>query len=57
VKKMNGHTLEIEQGTVGYARFDASTMNRAIKAWVKRRGLKWDNPYRKPPLEKMKRTP
>ena len=46
---MNGHTLEIEQGTVGYQHFDASAMNRAIKAWVKRRGLKWGQPLSQAP--------
>jgi hypothetical protein len=48
VKKMNGRTLEIEPGTIGYQHFDAAAMNRALNAWAKRRGISWESPFRKP---------
>ena len=60
MKKMNGHILEFEPGTIGYQHFDAAAMNRALNAWAKRRGLSWESPFRKPldltPRKKMKRT-
>ncbi len=45
---MNGKTLEMEPGTIGYEHFDAAAMNRALNAWAKRRGITWDSPFRKP---------
>jgi len=45
---MNGKILEFEPGTIGYQHFDAAAMNRALNAWARRRGIVWDNPYRKP---------
>lgn len=45
---MNGRTLEIEPGTIGYQHFDAAAMNRALNAWAKRRGISWESPFRKP---------
>ena len=45
---MNGKTLEIEPGTIGYQHFDAAAMNRALNAWAKRRGITWESPFRKP---------
>jgi len=57
---MNRQTLEIEPGTIGYQHFDAAAMNRALNAWAKRRGLKWESAFRKPlnfgSKSKMKRT-
>jgi hypothetical protein len=61
MKKMNGHILEYEPGTIGYQHFDAAAMNRALNAWAKRRGIPWESAFRKPldltPRKKMKRTP
>ena len=45
---MNGKTLEIEPGTIGCEQLDCAAMNRALNAWAKRRGIAWDNPFRKP---------
>ena len=45
---MNGLTIEIEPGTIGYQHFDAAGMNRALNAWAKRRGITWESPFRKP---------
>jgi len=45
---MNGKTLELEPGTIGYQHFDAANMNRALNAWAKRRGITWESPFRKP---------
>lgn len=45
---MNGLTLEIEAGTAGWQHIDAAAMNRALNAWAKRRGIKWDNAFRRP---------
>ena len=57
---MNRHTLEIEPGTIGYQHLDTAAMNRALNAWAKRRGLKWESAFRKPldlsSGKKMKRT-
>lgn len=61
MKKMNGKVIEFEPGTIGYQHFDAAAMNRALNAWARRRGISWDNPFRKPldfgTKKKMKRTP
>lgn len=58
---MNGRTLEIEPGTIGYQQLDTAAFNRALNAWAKRRGIRWESPFRKPldlrPGNKMKRTP
>ncbi len=58
---MNGRTLEIEPGTIGYQQLDTAAFNRALNAWAKRRGIRWESPFRKPldlrPGKKMKRTP
>ena len=48
MKKMNGKTLELEPGTIGYQHFDAAGMNRALNAWAKRRGITWESPFRRP---------
>lgn len=57
---MNRHILEIEPGTIGYVHFDAASMNRALNAWARRRGLRWESAFRKPldltSKKKMKRT-
>jgi hypothetical protein len=45
---MNGRTIEIEPGTIGYQHFDAAAFNRALNAWAKRRGITWESPFRKP---------
>jgi len=45
---MNGRTLEIEPGTIGYEQLDCAAMNRALNAWAKRRGITWESPFRKP---------
>jgi hypothetical protein len=45
---MNGKTLEIEPGTIGCEQLDCAAMNRALNAWAKRRGIAWDNPFRRP---------
>ena len=45
---MNGRTLEIEPGTIGYQHFDAAAMNRALNAWAQRRGIPWESAFRKP---------
>ena len=62
MKKMNGHILEFEPGTIGYQHFDAAAMNRALNAWARRRGISWESAFRKPlnfgtKAKKMKRTP
>ena len=58
---MNGRTLEIEPGTIGYEKLDCAAMNRALNAWARRRGIVWESPFRRPfdfePKKKMKRTP
>ncbi len=48
MKKMNGRTLEIEPGTIGYEQLDCAAFNRALNAWAKRRGITWESPFRKP---------
>lgn len=48
MKKMNGHILEFEPGTIGYQHFDAAAMNRALNAWARRRGISWESAFRKP---------
>jgi hypothetical protein len=45
---MNGKTLEIEPGTIGCEQLDCAAFNRALNAWAKRRGITWDNPFRRP---------
>ena len=45
---MNGRTLEIEPGTIGYEKLDCAAMNRALNAWARRRGIVWESPFRKP---------
>lgn len=58
---MNRHILEIEPGTIGYQHLDTAAMNRALNAWAKRRGIRWESAFRKPldfgSKKKMKRTP
>jgi hypothetical protein len=48
VKKMNRRTLEIEPGTIGYQHIDCAAITRALNAWARRRGITWDNPFRRP---------
>jgi len=45
VKKMNGKTLEIEPGTIGYEQIDCAGMLRALNAWAKRRGIPWESRF------------
>lgn len=45
---MNGKILEIEPGTIGYEQLDCAAFNRALNAWAKRRGIPWENPFRRP---------
>ena len=45
---MNGKTLEMEPGTIGYEHLDCAAFNRALNAWAKRRGITWEIPFRKP---------
>jgi hypothetical protein len=45
---MNGHILEFEHGTIGYEQLDCAAMNRALNAWAKRRGIRWDSPFKRP---------
>jgi hypothetical protein len=45
---MNGRILEYEPGTVGYEQLDCAAFNRALNAWAKRRGIRWDSPFAKP---------
>jgi hypothetical protein len=49
MKKMNHYTLEIEPGTGGYEQIDSVGFNRALNEWAKRRGIRWDNPFRRNP--------
>jgi len=39
---MNGRTLEIEPGTLGYQQINVTGMNKALNEWAKRRGIKWE---------------
>ena len=57
MKKMNRRILELEQGTIG-SPIDVNTseLNRALNAWARRRGIRWDTwrgtndaLFRKPP--------
>lgn len=45
---MNRHILEYEPGTIGYEQLDCAAMNRALNAWAKRRGIRWESAFRKP---------
>lgn len=47
MKRMNGHILEFEPGTIGCQQIDAAAMNRALNAWAARRGLQWDGAFRR----------
>lgn len=45
---MNHRILEIEPGTIGYEKLDCAAMNRALNAWARRRGIRWESAFRKP---------
>jgi hypothetical protein len=45
---MNHHVLEYEPGTIGYEQLDCAGFNRALNAWAKRRGIRWDSPFKRP---------
>lgn len=47
MKKMNGLPIEIEPGTTGYEHLDCAGFNRALNARAKRRGIDWENPFRR----------
>ena len=53
---MNGHTLEIEPGTIGCEQIDSAAFTRALNAWAKRRGLDWSSPFRRPGLRRKKKA-
>lgn len=44
---MNGRTLEIEPGMLGYQQINIRGINAALNAWAKRRGIRWDGEYRR----------